>query len=112
MLWKKKKILGSVTIFNEADEGAANRFYDLETTGLDSNDYLGHRSAAQIRLLALQTACAGKQSTENTLQVVHEIREVGTSTADALQKQTAQLENVETDCEVVKNYLEKSEGKS
>lgn len=111
MLWKKKKVLGSVTIFGEDDESAANRFYDLGTRGLDSEDCLGHLSAAQIRQLALQSACAGKESTQKTLKIVHEIREVGTSTANTLQKQTAQLENVETDCEVVKNYLEKSEGK-
>lgn len=109
MFWKKKA-LGSVTIFDEHDKEAADKFLDLGSAGLDSNDVLGHLSSAQVRHLAVQSALAGKESTQRALKIVQDVKVVGIDTADTLHMQTIQLENIEYDCDVVKSYVDESEG--
>lgn len=109
MGFRKKKVTGTVTIFGEGDENAAERFDDLHLDG--GNDPLEAMTVARIEKAAICTAIAGKESTARALQVALETREIGINTATKMHEQTEQLERMGQDFEVVHDYLDKSESK-
>lgn len=111
-MFRKKKIIGSVTVFDETDQAAANKFNDLSlhTAGDDSED-LDKMTTQQLRQLAIGSAQAGKDSTARALKIANEAREIGVNTAETLQGQTEHLEKLGDEFEVVHDYLDKSERK-
>lgn len=108
-MFRKKKVLGSVTIFPDNDETAASRFNDLEDEATEISGELHEMSAFQIRQLLIASAQAGTDTSARALQTVHEARKIGMETAETMQQQTRQLERTGNDFEIVQTYLDKSE---
>ena len=110
-MFRKKKNLGSVTVFEDddaADAPAADQFHDLGLSPPPAEDLDG-LTAQQLEALALGSAQVGKESTARALRLATEAREVGVNTAQKMHAQTAQLEKMSDDIEVVHDYLDKSE---
>lgn len=67
-------------------------------------------SAEQLQQVIEGSAQAGKESTARALKIAVETREIGVATAETMQQQTAQLERMQDDLEVVHDHLDKAEG--
>lgn len=111
-MFRKKKNLGSVTVFEDEPDG--DSFDDLglaDAPAARAHDpeSLDGMSAQQLEALAVGSAQAGKESTARALRMANETREIGVNTATAMHNQTAQLEKMSEDIEVVHDYLDKSE---
>lgn len=111
-MFRKKKNVGSVTVFEDEPDGDA--FDDLglaDAPAARAHDpeSLDGMSAQQLEALALGSVQAGKESTSRALRMANETREIGVNTATAMHNQTAQLEKMSEDIEVVHDYLDKSE---
>lgn len=115
-MFRKKKNVGNVTVFEEearADDAADDTFDDLglaerRRESVDAAELDG-MTAVQLEALAVASANAGKDGTGRALVLAREAREVGIGTAGMLKDQTAQLEKMGDDIEVVHDYLDKSE---
>lgn len=110
MFFKKRKVLGTVTIFEEDDIAAEDKFNDL---GIDAEkaDRLDIMTTTQLKDLALANARAGKEATARTLKVANEANQIGLETAEKLHLQTENLEKLGDDFVVVHEYLNKTERK-
>lgn len=111
MFFKKRKVLGTVTIFEEDDLAAEDKFNDL---GIDAEkaDQLDIMTTTQLKELALANARAGKEATARTVQLANEANQIGLETAEKLHDQTENLEKLGDDFVVVHEYLNKTERKS
>lgn len=110
-MFRKKKEFGSVTVLDD-DEESGQDFNDLgldEKRPSDGQDDLQNMTTEQLEKLAISTAQAGKESTTRALRTAMEAREIATTTAQTMQQQTEQLENMSEQIEVVHDYLDKSE---
>lgn len=112
MFRKRPKVLGSVTIFEDDNIDAVDRFNDLvlDNDG-GTGDHIDNMTSQQISELAIANAQTGKEGTKRALQIVTETCEIGDNTAETLHGQTAQLERLGDEFEVVNDYLDKSERK-
>lgn len=113
-MFRKKKEVGSVTVLDDEDE-SGQAFTDLGLTEKrqEEQEQTGQEfenmTTEQLEKLAISTAQAGKESTARALRIATEAREIGTTTAQTMQQQTEQLENMSDQIEVVHDYLDKSE---
>lgn len=112
-MFRKKKNVGSVTVFEEEESPhAPEEFDDLGLNDLkhrESQQDLNQLTGRELEALALGTANAGKESTARALRMANEAREIGVNTASTMKQQTEQLEKMSEDIEVVHDYLDKSE---
>lgn len=108
MFFKKKKVLGTVTIFEENDIVAEDKFNDL-VEDAENADELDIMTACQMKELAIANVRAGKEATARTLRVANEANQIGIDTAEKLHGQTEQLEKMGDDFVVVHDYLDKTE---
>lgn len=112
-MFRRKKHLGTVTVFEEDEPVPADNFDDLGLNDIkhkdSTNQDLNQMTAAQLESLALGTAQTGREGTQRALRMALEAREIGVSTAETMKSQTAQLEKMSEDIEVVHDYLDKSE---
>lgn len=75
-----------------------------------TDEQIDNMSADQLQQVIEGSAQAGKESTARALKIAVETREIGVSTAETMQQQTAQLERMQDDLEVVHDHLDKAEG--
>jgi hypothetical protein len=118
-MWKKKRPMGSVTVYDNEPKGLAgtmdDEYADLGlATGPTPHGYgteqdLEQMSAAELEALAIASAQSGSQGTARALAMALETREIGVNTAHTMKQQTEQLERLGNEIEVVHDYLDKSE---
>ncbi|CAN8074955.1 unnamed protein product [Agarophyton chilense] len=111
-MFRRKKNLGTVTVF-EDDGIPEDNFDDLGLNDMKHKDSttqdLNQMNTSQLESLALSTVHTGREGTQRALRMAVEAREIGVTTAETMHKQTAQLEKMSEDIEVVHDYLDKSE---
>ncbi|KAI0566603.1 hypothetical protein FGB62_7g665 [Gracilaria domingensis] len=112
-MFRRRRNLGTVTVYEDDEPIPQDNFDDL---GLDdmkhkdsSTQDLNQMNASQLEALALSTAETGREGTQRALRLAAEARDIGVTTAETMHKQTAQLEKMSEDIEVVHDYLDKSE---
>lgn len=113
-MFRKKKMVGCVTIFNDNDITAADRFNDLGIDDMDDTenagtDQLDNLTREQVTRLAVANAQAGREATRRALAMAAETRDIGAKTTETLGAQTAQLEKMGDDFDAVHGYLDQSE---
>lgn len=113
-MFRKKKGSGDVILLDE-ELPKQDKYTDL---GLDqkqdkglSEEEVQNMTSQQLEQLVASTANVGKESTARALRIATEAREIGATTATTMQQQTAQLEAMSEQIEVVHDYLDKSERK-
>lgn len=91
--------------------------YAATALGLDSyrtsqqqtREEIGNMTEEEIEKALIESANAGKKSTAQALRIAVEARGIGADTAEKMQQQTAQLDKMTDDIEIVHDYLDKSE---
>lgn len=113
MFKKTKETPAGIVVLNDED-GPQDDFYS--GLGLNkkvdegpSKEELQNMTTEQLDELISSSAQSGKESTARALRIALEAREIGAATAATMQQQTAQLENMSEQIEVVHDYLDKSE---
>ncbi len=129
-MFRRKKPVGSVTIIEEDDiqsslpkpstnnvtsrahaEAAPMPALEFSSRNVHepAAEEMDNMTEEQLEQLIQESADAGKESTGRALQIATDTREVGASTAAKMQQQTAQLDRMIEEIEVVHDYLDKSE---
>lgn len=126
-MFRKKKVTETVVVLDDDPPIDAKKELDLPNSPLNARKELGlsnpsldesttagetdDMTTQQMQQFVRDTAQSGKNATTRALQMATEAREIGVNTATTMQQQTAQLEKLSEDIEVVHDYLDKSESK-
>lgn len=108
-MFHKKKDFGTVVILDEDCNAREKLGLSDRQAHNSTHGDLENMTTQQLEKLAIDTAQSGKDATSRTLRMAIEAREIGANTAATMQQQTAQLEKLSEDIEVVHDYLDKSE---